>query len=159
MNKLSAALLATASLGAAALIGRRYAPSPDHPKTAAWYAKLDKSPLTPPGPVFGGAWALLYPALGWAGYRLMSAPAGSRRNRAIATWGLNVAGVAAHPYLLFGRKDLGASTAILTAETGAAIALVATAFRVDPVVGLAQVPLVLWVAFADLLNEEVWRRN
>ena len=159
MNKASAALVSAAVLGAAALVGRRYAPSPDHPATAAWYAKLRKSPLTPPGPVFGGAWAVLYPLLGWAGYRLLSAPASSRRSQAIAAWGCNVAGIAAHPYLLFGRKDLGSSTVLLTAETGAAVALVATAARVDRLAAAAQVPLALWVAFADLLNEEVWRRN
>ena len=152
MNKTSAALMSATLMGAAALVGRRYAPSPDHPATAAWYAGLRKSPLTPPGPVFGGAWGLLYPLLGWAGYRLLSAPASPQRSQAIAAWGWNIVGIAAHPYLLFGRKKLGPSTVVLTAEAGAAIALVATASRVDGVVAAAQIPLALWVAYADLLN-------
>ena len=159
MNKVSAALVSIAALMAAGLVGRRYAPSPDHPRTAAWYAKLDKAPFTPPGPVFGGAWALLYPLLGWAGYRLLSAPKSPKRTQAVAAWAANVVAIATHPYLLFGRKDLAASTALLTVETGAAVAMVASASRVDPLAGLAQVPLALWVAFADVLNEEVWRRN
>ncbi len=159
MNKVSAVLVSAVALGAAGLLGRRYAPSPDHPRTAAWYATLEKAPFTPPGPVFGGAWAVLYPLLGWAGFRLLSAPASLRRSQAVAAWCVNVAAIAAHPYLLFGRKDLVASTTLLTAEVGAAAALVASASRVDPVVGIGQVPLALWVAFADVLNEEVWRRN
>ncbi len=159
MNKTAATLLSGSALMAAALLGRRYAPSPDHPKTAAWYATLRKSPLTPPGPVFGGAWAVLYPLLGWAGYRLMIAPPSPRRARALTAWGANIVAVAAHPYLLFGRKDLGSSTTLLAAEAGAALALVATASRVNKTVAVAQVPLALWVAFADILNEEIWRRN
>ncbi|GAC1347734.1 MAG: tryptophan-rich sensory protein [Acetobacteraceae bacterium] len=159
MKKPPALLLAGTALAAAALAGRRYAPSPDHPRTAAWYAGLNKAPYTPPGPVFGGAWALLYPLLGWAGYRLLSARPGRARTAALTAWAANVAAVAAHPYLLFGRKDLAASTALLTAEVGASVALVATASRVDPLLALSQVPLALWITFADLLNEEVWRRN
>jgi tryptophan-rich sensory protein len=159
MTKTQATLLSATAVAVAALLGRRYAPSPDHPRTAAWYVKLDKAPFTPPGPVFGGAWAVLYPLLGWAGYRLLAAPASSARTQALAAWAANIAGIAAHPYLLFGRKSLGPSTALLTAETAAALTLVATASRVDRLVAVAQTPLALWAAFADLLNEELWRRN
>ena len=159
MDKTSAALLAGSAVVTAAIIGGRHAPSPTHPRTALWYAKLDKPSFTPPGPVFGGAWSVLYPLLGWAGYRLLKAAPSPKRNSAVAAWGANVAGIALHPYLLFGRKQLGASTAALTVETAAALTLVATASRVDKAVARAQVPLALWTAFADLLNEELWRRN
>ncbi len=159
MDKPQAALLATSAVLAAALLGQRNAPSPNHPRTLAWYASLKKPSYTPPGPVFGGAWAVLYPLLGWAGYRLLRAPASPQRDQAVTTWGVNVAAIALHPLFFFGRKQLGPSTALLTAETAAALALVATASRVDPLVALGQVPLALWAAFADLLNEEIWRRN
>ena len=159
MEKTSAALLAGSAVVAAAVLGGRHAPSPLQPRTALWYAKLNKPGFTPPGPVFGGAWSVLYPLLGWAGYRLLSAPAGPQRTKAVAAWGANVAGVAIHPWLFFGRKKLGAATVALTVETAAALTLVATAARVDRLVARGQVPLALWTAFADLLNEEVWRRN
>ncbi len=159
MDKISAALLSSSAVIAAAVIGGRHAPSPQHPRTALWYAKLNKPGFTPPGPVFGGAWSALYPLLGWAGYRLLAKPPSPQRTVAVAAWGANVAGVALHPYLFFGRKELGPALAELTVETAAAIALVAAASRVDRSVALAQVPLALWTAFADLLNEEVWRRN
>ena len=159
MKKSSAVLIAGSAVLAAALAGKRSAPSPDHPRTAAWYLKLRKPSFTPPGPVFGGAWAVLYPLLGWAGYRLLTAPPGPRRAAAVATWAVNVAAIGLHPYLMFGRRSLGPSTALLTAEVAAAGGLVATASRVDSTVAFSQVPLLLWAAFADLLNEELWRRN
>ena len=68
-------------------------------------------------------------------------------------------GVALHPYLLFGRRDLRSSTVLVTAETAAAMTLVATAWRVDRKAALSQLPLAVWTSFADLLNEELWRRN
>ena len=159
MNKSSALLVAGSALALAALSGKRSSPSPDHPRTAAWYATLRKPSFTPPGPVFGGAWAVLYPLLGWAGYRLLTAPPSPPRTAAVTAWAANVTAIGAHPYLLFGRKELGASTALLTAEVGAAIGLVAASSKVDRSVAFSQVPLLLWTAFADLLNEELWRRN
>lgn len=159
MKKAPALLIACSALAGAALVGRRASPSPDHPGTAAWYASLKKPAFTPPGPVFGGAWAVLYPLLGWAGYRLLAAPPGPQRTAAVGAWAANVLAIGAHPYLLFRRHSLGPSTALLTAEVGAAAALVAAGSKVDSTVGYSQVPLLLWAAFADLLNEELWRRN
>ena len=159
MNKPTALLVAGSALALAALSGKRASPSPDHPRTALWYARLRKAPFTPPGPVFGGAWAVLYPLLGWAGYRLLTAAPGPQRLVAVAAWAANVAAIGAHPYMLFRRHDLAGSTALLTAEVGAAAGLVATASQVDKTVAFSQVPLLLWAAFADLLNEELWRRN
>ena len=159
MNKPSAILVAGSALALAALSGKRSSPSPDHPRTAAWYATLHKPAFTPPGPVFGGAWAVLYPLLGWAGYRLLTAPSSTPRTAAITAWAANVAAIGAHPYVLFRRKQLGASTALLTAEVGAAIGLVAASSKVDRSVAFSQVPLLLWAAFADVLNEELWRQN
>ena len=159
MNKPPALLIAGSALALAALVGKRASPSPDHPRTAAWYARLHKAPFTPPGPVFGGAWAVLYPLLGWAGYRLLTAPPNPQRSVAVAAWAANVAAIGTHPYMLFSRMDLAGSTAVLTAEVAAAAGLVAASSRVDRSVAFSQVPLLLWAAFADLLNEELWRRN
>ena len=152
-------MIAGSAVIAAALAGKRSAPSPDHPATAAWYVSLRKPPFTPPGPVFGGAWGVLYPLLGWAGYRLLAAPPSPQRATAVAAWAANVVAIGTHPYVMFGRKSLGPSTVLLTAEVAAAGGMVAAASRVEPAVAFSQVPLLLWTAFADLLNEELWRRN
>jgi tryptophan-rich sensory protein len=159
MQKPPALLLATAFIATAAVVGRRASPSPDHPRTAAWYLALRKPAYTPPGPVFGGAWAMLYPLLGWAGYRLLTEPPGGTRSIALGAWAANVLAIGAHPYLLFRRKQLGPSTALLTAEVAACAGLVAAAAKVERSIALSQVPLLLWTAFADLLNEELWRKN
>ena len=159
MNKTLAILLAGSALATAAVVGRRASPTPDHPRTAAWYARLNKPSFTPPGPVFGGAWSVLYPLLGWAGYRLLAAPPTPRRTLAITAWAANVLAIGAHPWLLFRRKQLGTSTVLLTAEVGAVAGLIAASSRLDSTVAFSQVPLLLWAAFADLLNEELWRRN
>ena len=155
----SAIILAGAASVGALLAGGRFNPGPEHPRTAAWYAGLDKSELTPPGPVFGVAWSVLDALLWFTGYRLLRArPSGARR-AAIASWLVTLLGIPGYSWAFFGRhrpeEGLGASASMLAASTG----LVATTAQVDRAAAWATAPLVGWLMFATFLQEEVWRRN
>jgi translocator protein len=157
MNKIAAASLSTGAVVAANLVGQRF--GPQHPRTALWYASLRKPSYTPPGPVIGVAWTVLDALLCVAGYRLLTARPGPMRTAAVAAWGLDVLGLAGFPWVFFGRKKLGASTAVSGGMLASAAAAVSTAACVDPIAAAAEVPLVAWLGFATLLSEEIWRRN
>ncbi len=144
---------------AAQLMGRKYSPTPDHPRTAAWYAALRKPSFTPPGPVFGIAWTALDALLGYSGYRLLIAPSSPRRMAALGAWGLNLLGIGGFSWVLFGRKRLDEALGVTAGMVVTSAAAVATAAAVDKRAAGADVPLLVWVLFATLLQEEVWRRN
>ena len=131
MDKTSAAVLAGTAVIAAQLIGRRQSPSPDHPRTAAWYASLRKPSFTPPGPVFAVAWTGLDALLGYSGYRLLTARPSPYRGAALSTWGLNLLGVAGFSWVFFGRKRLDEALGVtvgmaVTSAAGAATARAAS---------------------------------
>ena len=131
---------------AATVAGGRH--RPQRPVNGIWYAALHKPSYTPPGPACGAAWTVLDGLLATAGYRLMKAPRSPARSLALAGWGLCTAGLAGYPWVFFGRKKLDASLAVTGAmllSAGGTVAL--------------GVPLVLWLGFATLLSEEIWRRN
>jgi benzodiazapine receptor len=67
MQKSSEVIIATAAVATAQIIGARWIAAPNHPRTAAWYATLQKPSFTPPGPVFGAAWTALDMLLGYSG--------------------------------------------------------------------------------------------
>ncbi len=159
MQKLPAAALATACVVGAQLCGKPFSPTPGHPRTAIWYASLRKPSFTPPGPVFAVAWTGLDALLGYAGYRLLTAAPGPRRTRALGAWATNLLGVAGFSWVLFGRKRLDEALEVTLGMVGSSVAAVATAAQVDRPAAWACVPLAGWVAFAALLQEEVWRRN
>ncbi len=159
VNKTSAAVLAGTAVIAAQLSGRRYSPTPDHPRTAAWYAALRKPSFTPPGVVFGIAWTGLDALLGYSGYRLLSAKPSSRRSLALGAWGLNLLGVAGFSWVLFGRKRLDQALEVTVGMVATSAIAAATAASVDRQAAWADVPLLGWVLFASVLQEEVWRRN
>jgi translocator protein len=159
MNRTLTAIIAISAVAAAQASGRRWSPTPDHPRTARWYASLRKPSFTPPGPVFGVAWTALDALLAYNGYRLLGAPSGRSRTAALGLWIANVAGVAGFSYVLFGRKRLDEATGVTLGMAVTALGAVAASAPVDRKAALACLPLAAWVSFAALLQEEVWRRN
>ena len=157
MRTQTAYLLAGGAVLTAAVIGSRQ--GPQHPRAAIWYAALRKPPFTPPGPAIGAAWSVLDALLCVTGARLLASRPGPARDAALAGWALNLAGLAGYPWVFFGRKRLDAAAAVVGGMLASAVSTVAAAARVDSVAALAGVPLVLWVGFAGLLSEELWRRN
>jgi tryptophan-rich sensory protein len=159
MRKQMAAVVAGSAVAAAAIAGGRFGPTPAHPATAVWYARLRKPFYTPPGPVFGAAWTLLDGLLVYAGYRLLRHKPQHKRTVALGLWGLTVAGVGGFSWVLFGRKRLDEALGVTAGMVATSVGLVAAAEQVDRKAALASLPLAAWVSFAFLLQEEVWRRN
>ncbi len=159
MRQTTAAALAGSAVIAAQLSGARYSPSPNHPRIAAWYAALRKPAFTPPGPVFGLAWTGLDALLGYAGYRLLIARPSGKRRAALGIWTLNLLGIAGFSWILFGRKRLDEALEVTAGMVVTAAATSVAAAAVDRRAGYACLPLLGWVTFAALLQEEVWRRN
>jgi tryptophan-rich sensory protein len=159
MRQTTAALIAGSAVIAAQWTGARSSPTPSHPGTAAWYAALRKPSFTPPGWVFGLAWTGLDALLGYCGYRLLAAKPSRLRQAAIGAWSLNLLGIAGFSWVLFGRKRLDEALEVSTGMVVTAATTSAVAAAVDRRAGYACLPLLGWVIFAALLQEEVWRRN
>ncbi len=157
MHKRSAAVVAIGGVLVAAVLGARN--GPQRPMTALWYARLDKPPFTPPGPLIGAAWGTLELLLAGSGYRLLHARGTEARSAAIGSWALTLVGLAGYPWLFFRRKQLGESAVASASMLAAALGTVAAAREVDRPAALMTIPLTLWLGFATLLSEELWRRN
>jgi tryptophan-rich sensory protein len=154
-----AAGLAIGAVTAALLLGGRASPSPNHPRTKRWYARLRKPAFTPPTPVFALAWPALQAAQAYSGYKLLRAPTSPERTTAIAFWGASQVGIAGWSELFFGQKAPGWATVGSAVLGASAVGHVVAARNVDRHAAIAGIPLVAWVGFATLLTEEIWRRN
>ncbi len=159
MRNTTALTLTGGAIITAFLVGGRNSPTPMHPATAAWYAKLEKPSYTPPGPVFGLVWPLLDGLLWFAGYRLATRRPSPARHLALGAWLLNVVGIGGYSWVFFGRKRPDEALGITTFMLGSSVALVASAAQIDKPAAYASAPLVAWLLFANLLQTEVWRRN
>ena len=157
MNRSTAALVAGSAVLAAALLGASN--GPQQPRTAFWYARLRKPGYTPPGPVIGATWGVLETLLVATGYRLLRQPSSPPRNKALGAWGCSLLGLAAFPFLFFGRKRLGQSAAASAAMAAAAAGTAINARHVDGPAAVMTLPLLGWVSFATFLSGDLYRRN
>lgn len=157
MDKRGSALVAGAAVLTAAAVGARH--GPQRPATGAWYALLRKPAYTPPGPVIGAAWGALELLLAGAGYRLLRARRTEARTAAVGAWSLTLLGLAGYPWLFFRQKRLTSSTVASGAMLASALGTAVAAREVDKPAAAMTVPLLLWLGFATVLSEEIWRRN
>ena len=125
-----------------------------------WYATLNKPSFNPPNSVFGPVWTLLYILMSISAWRVWRAPGpeGLRR-RALGFWTVQLALNFAWSFLFFSLQMPGVALAEIVALLAALAVTLAVSWRVDRIAGMLLIPYLAWVAFASLLNFEIWRLN
>jgi translocator protein len=142
---------------ASALIARANAPTPDNPRIYSDYEALKQPAFKPPAPVFALVWPPLFVALALSGLRIWNAPPSRARSQALTLWGL-IQGLNAL-WMALGPRRLSGQLATAIASLAAAAAYVFRARTVDgPAAGLTA-PYLGWIGFANVLTEELWRKN
>jgi tryptophan-rich sensory protein len=129
------------------------------PALVGWYPSLAKPAFTPPDWLFGPVWTALYGLMGVAVWRVWRTPPRPGRRRALGLFFLQLALNLAWVLLFFGAQAIGAA-AIELAVLFALVVLTSRAFgSIERVAGLLLLPYAAWLAFALLLNVEIWRLN
>lgn len=149
-------LTASAVLGSA-IIARLNAPTPDNPKVKAAYDRLEQPAMQPPPKAFSVIWPPLFLALTASGLRIWNAPKSPARSQALTLWGMVQALNAL--WMALGPRRLGGQLATAVATLGTAGAYVWRARKVDPPSANLVAPYVGWIGFANVLTEELWRKN
>jgi len=144
---LAAVVLLNALGGLSALVG-------DPPPQNAWYQTLVLPPAQPPGWAFGLAWTLLYSLLGFLLARVLAAPPGPDRQRALLLFGLQFALNLAWSPVFFALEAIAAALLLLLALKASAIAATLAIGRLGRRLAWAMVPYLVWLGYALVLN---WR--
>ena len=149
-------LTAAAVLGSA-LVARRKAPTRDNPEVFAEYEALYQPALKPPRPVFSLIWPPLFLALTISGLRIWNAPRSPARNQALTLWG--VVQLLNAVWMALGPRRLSGQLVTALSSLGTSAAYVWRARKVDPPAAGMVAPYVGWIGFANVLTEELWRKN
>lgn len=123
-----------------------------------WYTTLAKPSFNPPSWVFGPAWTALYVLMAVSIWLVWRSPAPEARLTKV-TWFLMLACNAAWTPLFFGmhRPDLAlVDIALYLVALGALTRLLWSQSRLA---AWLQLPHVLWVLFASVLNAAIWWLN
>jgi benzodiazapine receptor len=130
------------------------------PNLAPWYAGLARPSFNPPNWIFGPVWTTLFILMAYSAWRIMKA-SGSRSDRrtALTLYFLQLALNALWSCVFFGMHNpLGGLLNIIPQFLLILTTIVAFR-RLDAVAAICLVPLAAWVAFACILNFEIWHLN
>jgi tryptophan-rich sensory protein len=159
LSPAAAASIASCAFTIPLALSASSSPSPNHPRTMAWYLALREPPFKPPDWVFPLAWAGIEAGLATAAYRLLRAPPSAQRSTALALLGWNVFMIGGWSRLFFKRHDLAVSTVVAATMVAGSVAFVKAAKPVDRTASRAGMPLVGWLGFATVLTATIWGLN
>jgi translocator protein len=120
----------------------------------AWYAALDKPPLTPPGWMFPVVWTALYFAMGVALYLFLRAA--RRRALGLTVFGLQLVLNGLWSYLFFGLERPDLAFVDIVALWLAIVATIIVFRRSSRAAAWLLAPYLAWVSFATYLNLGIW---
>lgn len=122
-----------------------------------WYLTLERSPLNPPGPVFGIAWTILYFLMALAATR---AYPHTKANRGpLVWWGVQLLLGFLWCVLFFGMRDTLGGLIVIICTTIAVIVTAVRFWRLDSLAGGLMAPLLLWLTLATHLNLYIYLNN
>lgn len=117
-----------------------------------WYSTLEKPSFNPPDWIFGPVWTLLYLLMGISLYLLWTVPKGNERNRGLFFFGFQLIFNFLWSILFFTFNSLLLALADLFLMWGCVLGLILVVRRIQPTVAYLQIPYLLWITFAGILN-------
>ena len=149
--------LTVSAVALSALVAKMHAPTPDNREVYSDYEELEQPAIKPPSKVFAAVWPPLFMSLTLSGLRIWNAPSSAARTQALTLWGAVQALNAV--WMALGPKRLGGQLSAAIASLGVSAAYAWRARQVDaPAAGMVA-PYVGWIGFANVLTEELWRKN
>ena len=154
MTPLKKAAISILPVVAAILLGQ----AATYPNLAPWYAQLAKPSFNPPNWIFGPVWTTLYALMAVAVWRVLGSR-DRRKHTALTLFFLQLAFNVAWSWMFFAGQAPLLGLVNIVPQWLLVLATMLTFWRIDRLAGLCLAPLAGWVAFASLLNFEIWRLN
>lgn len=131
-----------------------------YPNLASWYAGLTKPTFNPPNWIFAPVWTTLYVLMAYSAWRILNIRNNESDKRiALTLFFLQLALNALWSWMFFGLNSPLAGLLNIFPQFLIILATIDRFRRLDAIAVLCLVPLAAWVAFASLLNFEIWRLN
>lgn len=124
-----------------------------------WYQYLEKPVFNPPNWLFGPVWTVLYLLMGITIYRILIKPPSAERSRAALIFWIQLTLNGIWSFIFFSAQQLGWAFVEILLIWIAIIWMIRATRRVDKVAATLQIPYLLWVSFATVLNGALWWLN
>jgi len=124
-----------------------------------WYTQLEKPWFQPPAWIFGPVWTVLYLLMGISLFLIWRSERGAFRSRGLLLFFIQIALNFAWSFIFFQFRQPGWAFTEIILLWITLTAMVAVFSRVSKAAAWLQVPYLLWVSFATVLNGSIWWLN
>lgn len=124
-----------------------------------WYATLNKPFFNPPNYLFGPVWTLLYLLMGISLYMILQSPVNEFRKKAIIIFSLQLFLNFWWSFLFFKFHLLGIAFVEIIIIWISIITMIYVFQKINKTAAYLQIPYLLWVSFASVLNGAIWFLN
>ncbi|MDP1801760.1 MAG: TspO/MBR family protein [Bacteroidota bacterium] len=124
-----------------------------------WYTTLNKPVFNPPNYLFGPVWTLLYILMGISFYLILQCYNPILRKRAVVIFCIQLFLNFCWSFLFFKFQLLGISFIEIIFIWFSIILMILTFYKINKTAAYIQIPYLLWVSFASVLNGSIWVLN
>jgi translocator protein len=117
-----------------------------------WYEMLNKPSFSPPNWVFGPVWTALYFLMGFSLFLVWKENASDKRNKAIAVFMLQLILNFCWSFIFFYFHRLGLALVEILLLWISIFTMILLFYRIRPLAAYINIPYILWVTFATILN-------
>jgi tryptophan-rich sensory protein len=117
-----------------------------------WYATLNRPSFNPPNWVFGPVWTTLYILLGISFFLIWEENSSKRRNMAILVFSIQMLLNFSWSFLFFYFNLIGFALIEIILLWISIAAMIYLFYKIKPFAAYLNIPYLLWVSFATILN-------
>ena len=124
-----------------------------------WYATLNRPSFNPPSWIFGPVWTTLYILMGISFFLIWKQEASKVRNRAILIFLLQLLLNFAWSFIFFYFNMIGLALVEIILLWISIVMMLVVFYKIKPIASYINIPYLLWVTFATVLNASYYILN
>jgi len=124
-----------------------------------WYETLNQPSFNPPNWIFGPVWTTLYFLMGVSLFLIWKESANKDRNRAILVFMIQLILNFCWSFLFFYYHQIGLALVEIVLLWISIISMILLFYRIKPMAAYINIPYLLWVTFATILNAAYYFLN
>lgn len=124
-----------------------------------WYVTLNKPSFNPPNWIFGPVWTTLYILMGISLFLVWKQDPGKERNRAILIFSLQLLLNFAWSFIFFYFRMIDFALIEIILLWITIVVMLVLFYKIKPIASYINIPYLLWVTFATVLNTSYYFLN
>jgi len=124
-----------------------------------WYATLNRPSFNPPNWIFGPVWTILYILMGISLFLIWKQNVSKERNRAILVFLIQLLLNFGWSFIFFYFNKIGLALVEIILLWINIVIMLVLFYRIKPMAAYINIPYLLWVTFATLLNVSFYFLN